>query len=170
MQIRLRSTGAVMFENELRQYLKENDGPSFDRLTDEVLEAIGADPVFEGPAATCSSVYEFSQYAGVEQSDDGKWYTKYVVGPIFQEIIGEDGNPVTVEVQQQAFRAQIDARAAESVRSERNQKLTKSDWTQMADSPLSGGQKSDWALYRQSLRDITSQPGFPHDVTWPTEP
>ena len=59
---------------------------------------------------------------------------------------------------------------AAEVRTERNKKLVESDWTQMADSPLSGGQKSDWALYRQSLRDITSQPGFPHDVTWPTEP
>ena len=55
----------------------------------------------------------------------------------------------------------------QTVRAERNAKLVSSDWTQVADAPVS---KEDWAVYRQELRDITIQESFPNDVTWPTEP
>ena len=43
-----------------------------------------------------------------------------------------------------------------------------SDWTQLPDVPLAT--KEAWATYRQALRDITKQPGFPLDVTWPVAP
>lgn len=54
-----------------------------------------------------------------------------------------------------------------AVRSERNTKLSASDWTQVADAPVD---KAAWATYRQALRDVTGQEGFPWTVTWPTEP
>jgi len=57
-----------------------------------------------------------------------------------------------------------------AVRDQRNHKLQLSDWTQMADSPLTDAKKSEWSTYRQSLRDMTSQSGFPSDVTYPAEP
>lgn len=57
---------------------------------------------------------------------------------------------------------------ASEVRTERNTRLTACDWTQLPDVTLAT--KSDWATYRQALRDITAQPGFPINVTWPTEP
>lgn len=57
--------------------------------------------------------------------------------------------------------------AADSVHAERNAKLATSDWTQVADAPVD---KSAWATYRQALRDITSQSGFPFNVQWPQEP
>lgn len=53
------------------------------------------------------------------------------------------------------------------VRSERNALLSLSDWTQVADAPVN---KSAWATYRQALRDITQQSGFPNNVIWPTKP
>ena len=53
------------------------------------------------------------------------------------------------------------------VRSDRNRLLAESDWTQIADAPIN---KSTWATYRQALRDITSQAGFPHNIVWPTKP
>ncbi len=56
---------------------------------------------------------------------------------------------------------------AAEVRAERNARLTASDWTQVADAPVD---QAAWASYRQALRDITEQPGFPLDVTWPTMP
>jgi hypothetical protein len=52
-------------------------------------------------------------------------------------------------------------------RAQRNQLLTASDWTQVADAPVD---KDVWATYRQALRDITAQPGFPWEVIWPTQP
>lgn len=56
------------------------------------------------------------------------------------------------------------------IRSERNHLLALCDWTQNADSPLSNEQKAAWATYRQALRDVPEQPGFPYDVVWPTQP
>jgi hypothetical protein len=55
----------------------------------------------------------------------------------------------------------------EEVRGSRNAKLVESDWTQVADSPVD---KAAWAAYRQALRDIPSQAGFPNTVEWPKEP
>jgi hypothetical protein len=45
--------------------------------------------------------------------------------------------------------------------------LTASDWTQVADAPVD---KAAWATYRQELRDISAQTGFPATVVWPTQP
>ena len=55
------------------------------------------------------------------------------------------------------------------VRAERDGLLSRSDWTQMPDSPLSTAQKTAWAVYRQRLRDITTQ-ADPAAVVWPVEP
>ena len=59
---------------------------------------------------------------------------------------------------------------ADSFREARNQKLDNSDWTQIGDSPLSDSDKTAWQTYRQDLRDIPDQAGFPTTITWPTEP
>lgn len=48
--------------------------------------------------------------------------------------------------------------------------LARCDWTQATDSPLNAEQKAAWAEYRQALRDITSQEGFPENVQWPSTP
>ena len=61
------------------------------------------------------------------------------------------------------------AAAWEQVRAERDGLLSRSDWTQMPDSPLSTAQKTAWAVYRQALRDITKQ-ADPAAVVWPVEP
>ena len=53
------------------------------------------------------------------------------------------------------------------VRYRRNALLTQSDWTQLADAPVDN---LAWAVYRQSLRDITLQAGFPFTVDFPVAP
>lgn len=58
---------------------------------------------------------------------------------------------------------------AGDLRKVRNDILNGSDWTQAVDSPLSDDKKSEWATYRQALRDITSDPSFP-EVTFPSPP
>jgi len=156
MEVRVRSTGAVMLEDQLRRWLHETGGPSYETLTPEVMKAIGADPVFEGPQATGGTVYQYSMRQGVEQQSDGNWYTKYILGPVFSGAEDEA-----------AYKAQKDAEQATSVRAARNTKLAACDWTQLADSTAD---KAGWATYRQALRDIPNQEGFPWTVTWPTEP
>jgi len=57
--------------------------------------------------------------------------------------------------------------ASANVRGYRDNLLTDSDWTQVADAPVD---KTAWATYRQALRDVTSQAGFPWAVEWPEQP
>jgi hypothetical protein len=60
-----------------------------------------------------------------------------------------------------------DTARANDVRAERNHRLAECDWTQVADAPVD---KAAWAAYRQALRDVTNQAGFPHNTDWPQEP
>ena len=169
MQIRT-STGAVMYEAEFRAHQKANGGPAWDTTTTEVLTALGADVVFEGPQASGGTVYQYSQAAGVEQLD-GKWYTKYILGPVFTDTPATDTTPAqTAAEQETAYKASKDAEQAKSVRTSRDDKLKDCDWTQLDDTPLSNTVKATWAIYRQALRDVTTQAGFPWTITWPDAP
>lgn len=56
------------------------------------------------------------------------------------------------------------------VRAQRNSLLTLCDWTQLPDAPLTDGEKQEWAEYRQALRDVPEQTGFPDVVVWPSTP
>lgn len=56
---------------------------------------------------------------------------------------------------------------ATEARAKRNQLLAASDWTQVADAPVD---QAAWAAYRQALRDITAQAGFPETINWPVAP
>jgi hypothetical protein len=148
MQIRIRDSGQVMYENEFRAYQRSIGGPTWDQTTTEVLEALGADVVFEGPQALPTR-YQTAFRDGVIEMD-GKWYTKYSVADMDADGI-----------------AAVDAQQSKSIRDERNHKLTSSDWTQVDDAPVD---KAAWAVYRQALRDVPMQSGFPWDIVWPTEP
>lgn len=57
------------------------------------------------------------------------------------------------------------AQAGENIRNKRNKLLSESDWTQARDLVLPND--SAWTAYRQALRDITLQEGFPFNVEWP---
>jgi hypothetical protein len=48
--------------------------------------------------------------------------------------------------------------------------LYKSDWTQIPNNPLTAEQQAAWATYRQELRDIPEQSGYPLNVVWPIAP
>ena len=165
MQIRT-NDGQVMYEAEFRAYIKANDGPTWGVTTEEILDSLGADVVFEGPQATGGTVYQYSQADGVEQID-GKWYTKYVLGPVFTDTTDAEGNVTTAADNEAAYKAGKDAEQAKSVRQQRGEKLKDSDWTQLADSTAN---KTAWATYRQALRDVTQQSGFPWTITWPAQP
>lgn len=53
------------------------------------------------------------------------------------------------------------------LRLERDELLSASDWTQVSDAPVD---QAAWATYRQALRDVTDQDGFPDNVVWPSQP
>jgi hypothetical protein len=146
MQIRIRSTGAVVFDSEFRS-LHPNTGFPV-QLTEAIINSFGGDVVFEGPQASPTR-YQVAFADGVHQVN-GKWYTKYSVADMDAEAI-----------------AAKDAKQAESVRDDRNKRLAETDWTQLTDAPVNS---AAWGTYRQSLRDVTAQSGFPWEVTWPNKP
>jgi hypothetical protein len=60
--------------------------------------------------------------------------------------------------------------AISDVLQKRNTLLYASDWTQIPNNPLSVALQAEWATYRQELRDISKQSGYPYNVIWPTPP
>lgn len=162
MEIRIKQTGAVVTEQEFRAMHPNTSMPQ--QLTEELISSFGGDVVFEGPQATGGTVYQYSQRQGVEQIN-GKWYTKYVLGPVFTDTTAEDGTVTTAAEHDAAYKAMKDAEQAKSVREERNRRIAALDWTQGKDIPDSIS--SPAAFVRQDLRDVSSQDGFPWNVIWP---
>lgn len=68
----------------------------------------------------------------------------------------------------QPSQEELTAKKVSEVRAERNRLLTESDWTQAKDVPDAVSAK--WAPYRQALRDVPQQPGFPDNIQWPDKP
>jgi hypothetical protein len=149
MNIRIRDTGAVVTHSEFRAMFPNTGFPP--QLTEEIINSFGGDVVFEGPQAQPTR-YQVAFRDGVEQID-GKWFTKYSVADMDDEA-----------------KARKDEEQAKAVREQRNQKLKDSDWTQVLDAPFDQTTALELQTYRQGLRDITSQPGFPWDVQWPEMP
>ena len=149
MEIRIKESGQVMYESEFRSLHPNTSFPT--PLTAEIVNDFGGDVVLEGPQAQPTR-YQTAYRDGVEQID-GQWFTKYSVAELDDEA-----------------KAAKDVEQAKSVRQQRDDKLKETDWlviksveTQLIFSP-------EWATYRQTLRDITAQAGFPWEVTWPDAP
>lgn len=146
MEIRIRTTGAVMTESEFRAANRNTSFPQI--LSAELLADFDADPVLNAATLT-GTRYQTVVRDGVEEID-GKWFTKFTLVDMADEE-----------------KAAMDAGQAQAVRETRTARLAKCDWTQLQDSPVD---KAAWATYRQQLRDITEQAGFPWEVQWPAEP
>ena len=58
----------------------------------------------------------------------------------------------------------------EILRNQRDDKLLFCDWTQGNDTPLGSSKKTEWATYRQALRDLPANTSDPKNPTWPSEP
>ena len=101
--------------------------------------------IFEGPQKQGPPPYSQTYRDGIE-CIKGKWYTKYSI--------------------RQKDKKQIDDNWAENIRKRRDQLIKESDWRAVSDRKL----EPAWKRYRQALRDITKQEGFPHDVEWPVDP
>lgn len=161
MGYRIRETGEYLATDfALGQYFLGKAKVRYP-VTSDWMETNGVDPVFEGPQAIGGTVYQYSQFSGIEKLSDGKWYTKYILGPVFV-----DNDEFTAAEQEAAYKAMKDAEQANSVRQERNRLISESDWTQLPDSPVD---KEAWAAYRQELRDVPTQAGFPWNVEWPAK-
>lgn len=79
----------------------------------------------------------------------------------------EVGSTATLTYAEPEPVVQTTEQKAQQLRGERNWMLLETDWMMLSDSDAPSQQ---WLDYRQALRDVTSQAGFPDSVTWPTKP
>lgn len=63
-----------------------------------------------------------------------------------------------------------DEEKIQEIRAERNKRIAETDYLVMPDYPISPESEKDIRKYRQDLRDITMQGGFPNEVNWPKMP
>ena len=140
---RIRETGEIISDKQFRLNHKHT---SFPRIIDEPLQdQFGIDMIFEGPQRQGPEPYSQTYRDGIE-CIKGKWYTKYSIREQDKEL--------------------IDKQREENIRNQRNNLMKESDWRAVCDREL----EPEWKEYRQTLRDIPKQEGFPHDVKWPIDP
>ena len=155
---RIKSTGEIKSQGELRKMFYNT---SFPRVWDEsVLDHIGVDPVFESPTPATTR-YQTAFKSGVKQLN-GKWVWAWTIGPTFTS-----NEEATAAEQQAAYVQRIDDEQAKAIRADRDKLLVNTDWTQVADSPVD---LVSWGIYREALRNIPNQEGFPFNVEWPQKP
>ncbi len=166
-EYRIRATGELRTQGEVR---KIHSNTSLPRVWDSnVCDALGIDPVFETPKPETTG-YTQAVRNGVIQDAKGNWVQAWSVGDMFSDYTDDEGVVHTVAEQEAAYQARLDEEAAKSVRAQRDAQLAESDWMVIRSAETGVALDSNWATYRQALRDITAQAGFPHSVTWPDKP
>lgn len=90
--------------------------------------------------------------------------------PEILAVYSDDERDSLYQQEQQARQDKAKNRLANQIRSERDSLLKSSDLYMLADYPISAESRQQWQEYRQALRDITAQPGFPFEVVWPIKP
>ena len=96
--------------------------------------------------------------------------------PIIQIQNAETGEDIVREMNDDEFAAwQVgksdrDSAQAKAIRADRDSRIAATDWKVLKALELGNPSNFELALYRQNLRDITAQEGFPWSVVWPTEP
>jgi hypothetical protein len=85
-------------------------------------------------------------------------------------IDGDVVRTVKVEAKTQADIDADTASIAAKARKQRDTLLAQSDWRVVKQAETGTPMAAEWVSYRQALRDITEQAGFPRDIIWPVNP
>lgn len=154
MYVKTNNGSVEIFPYTIGQFRSDNSNTSFPKnIPISMLNSHGVYSVHQLDQPSFDSATQKLVSDSEPTLIDGEWCIGYsVVDRTAEEIAG------ATEAQSEIERAL------------RNSRLAACDWTQLADAPLTAEQKTSWATYRQSLRDITAQDGFPFSIEWPTEP
>lgn len=145
MYIKAKNNTVLKFPYSFQDLRKENPGVSFSSNIDErTLAKFNVYTVIESTVPDFDSKTHQADYD--IQLINGKWTQVWQLKELPEN------------------------QASFNIRAERNRRLAECDWTQLADSPLNADEKSTWSIYREALRMIPQQTGFPYNVTWPTKP
>ena len=168
MEYRIQSTGEVKTQGEVRRM---HSNTSLPRVWDaNVCAALGIDPVLAAPKPEVTG-YTQAVRNGATQDANSNWVTAWSVVDMFADTT-EDGVTTTKAEHEAAYQTRLDTEAADSVRASRDAKLAESDWMVIRSAETGVELATDWAIYRQALRDITNHADFPYitDEAWPTAP
>ena len=161
---RIRESGELKSQGEIRAMHKNTSFPKV--WGENVREAIGIDPVLLTPKPESAEAYKHYTRNGAEQDANGNWVQAWTEGNMFSKRTDADGVVHTKAQQETAYQAKLDATAAEGVRRDRDSRLAVTDFHGLTDTVMSEAMTE----YRQALRDVPEQAGFPHEVTWPDSP
>lgn len=114
---------------------------------------------------TIDNIKETTNY--VARANDSAETGKYIYNQIKSGYINGDITNVADGIDPWT-KQPVPDRSEEIAKQERAVRLSATDWTQLPDVPQS--LKDKWAPYRQALRDITKQEGYPKNIVWPTQP
>ena len=163
-EYRIRSTGDVKSQGQIRSMHPNVSLPKVWGVN--VHQSLGIDPVTPTAQPEPSADYKVVVRNGVEQDANGNWVWAWTENDMFQEYTDEDGVTHSVADQQAAYDAQNTATLAASERATRDVLLKATDHYGLSDVSMTEAMTA----YRQALRDVPQQAGFPQTITWPTKP
>ena len=167
-EYRNRTSGAVNTQGEIRRSMPNTSLPRV--WTADICEFLGIDPVLAAPAPAPSGEYKVVSRNGVVQDALGNWVFAWVERDMFADYVDEEGVTVTKTSQEAAYTATKNAEAALAARNTRDGLIASSDWMVIKAFEAGTTVATEWATYRQALRDVPLQAGFPWTVEWPTQP
>lgn len=142
------------FPYSVGQLRKDNPQVSFpNTISDELLASFGVYPVARTDATYDPTAQTATQEGCAYNTDTQQWETAWLVHDLTAEELAER-----------------DAQETRSVRRERDTLLWQSDWVVVRAYESGEPVPAEWLSYRQALRDITTQEGFPYSVVWPVSP
>lgn len=165
-EFRIRTSSEVVSQGELRRRHSNTSFPAV--WNQEVFDFLGVDPIFAAPQPENTDLLKTVIRNGVTQDTNSNWIENWAVVDIFadKEV---DNVVVTKATQEAEFLANRTATRWASIRQQRDNLLKECDWVTIRSTDISTPVPTDWATYRQALRDITTQTD-PFDITWPTKP
>lgn len=150
MYVKIKNNLVAQFPYNPRNLAKENPNTSFPaQPSDELLESYGVYPVVTESAPSHDPMTQTVVKSTTPTLVGDAWTVTYSVVQLTDEQIANNLQS-----------------ASDNIREKRNAKLAETDWWAVSDRTMS----AEEAAYRQALRNITEQEGFPYNVTFPEKP
>jgi len=171
MYVKVTNGQPTQFPYTVGQLRRDNPRTSFPKvIPEELLRNYGVHPVEEGKKPEHDPLVHNVQYNGMPTRDVVSMLTEAdctdpITGAVDLDSVGKViyGNKWFVDYSK-VGKPREEAEA--NVRRKRDQLISETDWTALSDTTMS----AEMTSYRQALRDITAQEGFPYSVVWPTKP
>lgn len=190
MYAKISGNTVIKYPYTVGELRKDNSNTSFPRqINASTMKKFGMVGVLRTPKPEHGE-FEVA-VEGTPELIDGQWFQTWTVRDMFSDIVEEvqkrvedaEGNPIldsegeeqfyevmeTVKTKAEQEAEVLAARTREqerSVRDLRDAELASTDWAALSDVVMS----PEMAVYRQALRDVTAQEGFPHTIEWPVKP